>query len=379
MAMPPPEPQGAPESIKFGQFTGLKNTVDRDRLTPQELFAATNIDLDDTGKAHRRRGYRRVVEGNFHSLFNADDLTVYGVKDAQLCVINPDYSTVQLQSGILSDPRSGGFGLAYVQVGNEIFFSSAAGDRGIINHAACVVGPWGDPQDYWLSPVVLPSETLPATTGRLLGRPPTARFLAYYNGRIYLASGRTVWATELWLYKYVDKTRTFFNFEGEVTLLGTVTDGLYVGTTEGLYFLGGAGFPLKRMRVMDSPPIPGSMAYIPGELANPPQVGMQADTEMQVAISFMTTRGFCVGQDGGKAYNLTEGKFFFPVAARSAAMFRRQDGMNQYIAVNDSEGTPVNGARIGDFVEATIRRGGASWMEQRERAVVRDEFTPTWI
>jgi hypothetical protein len=170
----------------------------------------------------------------------------------------------------------------------------------------------------------------------------------------------------------VDKTRGFLQFEGDTTMLGEVADGLYVGTTEGVWFCEGPAFPLKRTRVMDSPVIPGSMVYVPGELANPPQVGVNADTEMLVSIMFQTTRGICVGLDGGKAYNLTESKFFFPQTKRSAALWRRQDGMTQYIGVNDSQGEPVNGARIGDYVDATIIRGNVSWMTMEETGVPLD-------
>ena len=103
-----------------------------------------------------------------------------------------------------------------------------------------------------------------------------------------------------------------------------------------------------------------------------------AAAAMQVSISFLTSNGFCVALDGGQAYNLTEGKFFFPSAVRSAALFRRQDGVNQYIAVNDSEGTPASGARIGDYVDATIIRGGGLWPITTENIAISDVLTPTW-
>ncbi len=102
------------------------------------------------------------------------------------------------------------------------------------------------------------------------------------------------------------------------------------------------------------------MVLIPSELANPPQTGLDADTPLQVSLSFMTTNGFCVGQDGGQTLNLTEGKFFFPAAQSAAAMFRRQDGMNQYIAAMQSGGDPQNNAAIGDYIDVTIIRASAA-------------------
>ena len=98
------------------------------------------------------------------------------------------------------------------------------------------------------------------------------------------------------------------------------------------------------------------MVVVQLELLGPPQV-RGAVTPMEVSIAFMTTRGFCVGEDSGKATNLTEATYFFPVADRATAFFRRQDGMNQYIVNADSGGEPVNGARIGDYIDTQIIRG----------------------
>lgn len=364
-------PQAGDPSIKLTRFKGLINTVDLDSMGADDLWRATNIDLDDTGKAHRRRGYTLVAAGSFHSLFTSETQTVYGVVNDVLSVINPDYSTLPLLDGVGDSYWSGGLGLDYEQVGTNIYFTGAS-VAGIIETGNQVVVSWGPPDDFWLSPVVNPTASLPAIRGRLMGPPPRASFNTSYNGRMYLGQGRTVWATELYLFNLIDKTRNFVQFEGDVTMLATVADGIYVGTTEGLWFLAGPSFPLKRVRVMDSPVLPRSMCYVPAELANPPQVGTDADTPVEVSIMFQTPRGVCVAMDGGKTLNLTESKFFFPQAQRSAAFFRRQDGMNQYIAVNDSRGQPVNGARFGDYVDATIIRANAMWASITEGIVFRD-------
>lgn len=352
-----PAPQAGDPSIKLKRFKGLVNTVDLQRLASDELWQAANIDLDDDGLPHRRRGYTLKVAGSFHSLFTSENGVVYGVCNNVLSVINPDYSQLPLLDGVGDDYASGGLGLDYFQIGTQIYFSGTSAS-GIIEIANQVVGPWGSPEDFWFSPVVNPTANLPPIGGRLFGSPPRASFIAAFNGRMYLAQGSTLWCTEPYLYNVVDKTRNFFQFEAPITMVGVVADGLYVGTQEGVWFMAGPGFPLKRTRVMDSPALPRSMVYVPAELGNPPQVGLDADTPVEVSIMYQTPVGICIAMDGGKTYNLTETKFFFPLSQRSAAFFRRQDGMNQYVAVNDSSGQPVNNARIGDYVEATIIRAG---------------------
>ena len=362
----PPQQQQVPEdpAIVLDGFDGLRNVVDLADLGPRDLAQAINIDLDDHGKARRRRGVTQVASGDFSSLYNLDDGRVVGVKNGSLGLIHPDYSFQAIQANVVSP-------VCYTQVNDDLYYSAPSGS-GVVDVVSLTQRPWGTSQDILLSPVVNPTATLPAIGIKIIGKPPIATSLANYNGRIYLAQGRTLWYTELYLYNFVNKTQTFYQFEGDITMIGTVGDGIYVGTDEGCYFLQGPSNPLKRTRVLDSPVIPGSMVYIPAELANPPQVGPAADTPIQVSIMFMTTRGVCIAKDGGEAYNLTESKIFFPVAQRSAAMYRRQDGVNQYITVNDSEGQPVNGARIGDYIDAEIVRGKTYWVDVHEGFVTLD-------
>lgn len=377
MALQTTDQQQAPQpddqdSVTVGRFDGLKNTVDREDLGPRDLALAVNVDLDDVGKAHRRRGRTLVASGNFHSLWPRSLGGAYGVKNAQLGIINPDYSFRGLGVVVGGDFDVGWTNVAYAQVKDQVYFSCPTAS-GIIDQSSNEqIGPWGPPQDFWLSPVLIPSPTLPQIAGRLLGAMPYATFLAYYNGRLYGATGNVVWYTDLYTYNLLDKTKNYYQFEGQVTMLGAVADGIYVGTDEGCYFLGGDLAPLKKVRVIDSPVIPGSMVLVPSELANPPQVGLDAVTPMQVSLAFMTTRGFCVAEDGGHAVNLTERNFFFPVSQRASAFFRRQDGMNHYIVCADSEGDPINGARFGEYVDAEIIRGKDHWITVDDKLATYD-------
>ena len=356
---PPPGPQPG-DPVIFSKFDGMKNTVQSERLGPHDLLTATNVTLDDTGQLSRRRGSTLQVSGNAHSLFTSaqGDITLV-VLNGDLVILNKDYSTYDLATEISTDPSQGLPGLAYAQVGRKVYFSSPT-DRGVVDLDGQVVGVWGSGEDYWLSPVVNPTATLPAVAGRLLRQPPNATVLCYFNGRIYLAQGKTMWATVLYAYNFVDTTAGYKQFEGVITMIGAVGDGIYVGTDEGLYFLSGSSYDtLKKVRVMDSGVIPGSMVTIPSELGNPPQESLGADTPLQVSIAFMTTNGFCAAQDGGQVYNLTETKFFFPQASSAASMYRRQDGMNQFVTTMQSGGDPTNNAAIGDFIEGTIIRASA--------------------
>lgn len=351
--MPQRPPEDLPESIVLQQFSGLKNTVRPERLAPSELEVAINVDLDDVGEANRRRGFTQRSVGAFHSVRDQRDGKVYGVKDGALGIIRPDFSFSPLGLTV------GTAAVCYCHVNAETFFSSVAG-QGVIMPDETIAA-WGatNGQGQWLSPVIQPTDALGAISGQLLGDPLPASHLALYNGRIYLAVGKVLWATELFRYHYVDRTRNFIQFEDDITMLMAVQDGIYVGTTGGLRFLKGERLgAFQVLHLIDSPVLPGSDVWVPTDLVHPQAKNGPVPTGE--AAVFMTEAGVCAGFDGGVAYNLTQGQVALPQATSAAALFRQLDGVNTYLAAIDSAGGPTAGARIGDYVEAEIIRFGGN-------------------
>jgi hypothetical protein len=349
--------QAPPSAGKIlNSWDGLKNTLQPERLGNKDLVRARNVVLDDSGQPSRRRGYTLKLPGNVHSLFTSYQGVVLGVVNSELSIINPDYSHQPL-AFIGTDPAIGMSSLAYAQVGDQVYYVGEI-DRGVVNIPERSWSSWGDSDDLWLSPVVNPTETLPPVAGRLLKQPPNATCMTYFNGRLYLGQGPTLWATELYLYNFVDSTSGYKLFEADITMIGAVTDGIYVGTKECLWFLTGPTFAeMKRTWALDAGVIPGSMVYMPGELANPPQVPLIAITPGVSGVMFMSTKGVCMGSDGGKVTNMTETKFVFPDSVGAAAMYRQQDGVNQYVTTLQNGGSPAQSAAIGDYLDVTIIRG----------------------
>jgi hypothetical protein len=347
----------AKDSVTFNRFAGIKNTVTEERLSlggrdssgrliGAELAEALNVDIDDAGQIKRRRGRKKVSSGNFHSMWSFKGVT-YVVKDNHLCRLYPDYTVKVLRFNVGPDR------ISYVKVDNSVYFSSRT-VSGVINTVTEVASEWGYESvdggaGRWLSPVVNPSDYVPEVRGKLLGAPPNASYLAYLNGRIYLASGKTLWATELFLYDYVDKTRTFLQFEAEITGVMAVTDGLFVGTTEAVYYLSGPFGSMARIKIADVGMVPGSMVDVPADV-------VRGQSFSRNAVMFMTRLGVFVGLDGGIVSNITQSRVEFPASIDAAPMFRLQDGMNQYVAVTNNGGSPVAASRIGDYVDVEIRR-----------------------
>lgn len=342
MASAPPD---APQSIVLGNFVGIKNTVAEERLKQTELVSAVNVDLDDEGMARRRRGYARKNTEPHHSLRKLGDVVMV-VRSGVLGQLYPDYSFRPI---VPVGPQE----LAYTRVGEVIYFVSETTSGKVVNGA---YAPWGQAGGgQWISPVIRPTDTLGAIRGKQLTAPPNATELESYKGRIYLAAGPVLWATELYLYDLIDKTRNFLMFEHEITMLAAVDDGLYVGTTENLYFLQGTlNEGLRRSIVMGTGVVPGSCVFVPLVKVDP-RARSGPTPEGQGPV-FLTNAGVCVGLTGGTVFNLTQDHMVFPGAARAAALYREDQGANAYVAVVDSAGGPSSNARIGDYVDAEIVR-----------------------
>jgi hypothetical protein len=368
--MPQNEPQpptNPSDPVVLSKFSGLKNTVSPERLSAEELAIAVNIDLDDAGQPHRRRGYVLKDAANYTAAYTLADGRVIAVRNGALCLINPDFTHISLGAQIGNEP------LAFVQVAEWVYFSNSTVSGKLLT-TDMSVHAWGalDGNGMWLSPVVNPDATLGQTKGVLLGNPPKATVLFYWNGRIYMANGKTLWATLLYAYDFVDRQMGFKQFETDIQVGGSVTDGYYIGTQDGIWWTDGLWKDQKRVPTQAGGAIFGTLVTLPAELVNP-QVPQDQYSPSKNAVMFMTTAGLVAGLDAGNLFNLTETDYLFPHALTGAAMFRRQEGINQFVTTLNHDGDPQQGARFGDYVEAEILRHGL-WPVVTEGVRIGDLF-----
>jgi hypothetical protein len=338
--------EDAPESIFVGQFTGLKNAVTPERLKPEELQHAFNVDLDNEGQARRREGFRGARRGDCHSLFSTPSGNSFVVSDGWLSRVTHGYHIIPITLG-------GARRLSYVEVDGILYYSSEAVSGKIMRDFT--PEPWGQigGAAEWFSPVVNPTDTLPEINGKPLSPPPMGSHLTAINGRIYIADDKTLWATELYLYDYVDRTKGFVQFDSKITGLAYSGDGIYVGTETGVWFLRGGLNNMERRIVVRSRHIPYSMVEVPGDYA---LVAGEPALQYRNAVMFMTEDGLIAGFNGGFCRNLTENEMIFPKALTASPMFRKRDGINQYVVTTKTGGSPSANARIGDYVDAEIVR-----------------------
>jgi len=408
--------------MELKAFTGMANTSSSETLPEGGLVHATNVDIDDTGHIRRRRGTTQIDAASYHSLFKANDDTVFGVKDGNLCRLNDALTATSIYAGVGSEQ------LHYVQVGERIYAKSssqalsfttdgtveqwgvphvpvfyAASSNGVMPAAEYQIvltytrlsdgleGGASEGQNFtlhaqggiYLSGIpsiagyaanvyistpngetlyrvakgVQSTTTISAlasqlgiplrTTGKY---PPSGRGpLAQSFGRIYIVDGHALWATDPFQYEQVDMAVSYKLMESRITFAASVTAGIYVGTESGVFFMGGEFDKATLVRV--------SMHGAPDQTPQKIDASYVLKGDQQgVGVLFMTDGGICVGMQNGEVINLTNKQFEFPKATEVSLMYRKQDGLNQFLGVSSHPGTPTGSARFGDFVDAEIIR-----------------------
>lgn len=339
MASAPPE---APESIMLQAFMGLRTNVAPERLDPGDLAIARNVDIDDVGQLRVRPGFERFDTAVCHSFRNIAGRAL-GVKDGVLGSFATDRTFTPLAT-VGNDP------LSYAAVGDDIYASSVSWSGKI--SATNVVSAWGVANDpgEWYSPVMTPTDTLGAVAGRQLSAPPLSAIIETYRGRAYLAVGKVLWVTELYLYDKIDRTKGYVQFEHDITLVVAVEDGLYVGTTQGLYFLKGAfSDGLVLQLVLASPVLRGSAAWVPTTMVHP-SARQQPLPEGQ-SVVLMTQAGVIAALDGGVVYNLTQTRVKLPALTAGAAHYRDDPGRSIYVYADEGGTAWAMNTRTGALTE----------------------------
>jgi hypothetical protein len=111
----------------YKAFAGVRNTLPAERLAPEDLTAAVNVDIDDSGRVARRAGTTLQVAGAAHSLWADGDTCLY-VAGSALKRLNPDFSSTTLATGLLADVPNN-----YVAVNGNIYWSNGQQSGALAN------------------------------------------------------------------------------------------------------------------------------------------------------------------------------------------------------------------------------------------------------
>lgn len=156
---------------------------------------------------------------------------------------------------------------------------------------------------------------------------PVGTLTATWRGRILVVQGRVLWATMPGT-THLCQWRDFKQFDADITAVQPVENGVYVGTTGGLIYLGGVQFDgLTYKDTQAGAVVLGSGVIAPGSSIKLGDGSGQGDAMLCIAGGYIVG-----GFDGGVLSRLTDDRYH-TVAAEVSATYREINGIPQYIAV----------------------------------------------
>ena len=269
----------------FRGTTGLNNKIDPVRLRwnnetgIQELAVAKDVDIGDSGRVSRRKGYSQVLSlADCHSIYPVGDYCAF-VHDNALAVLERDYAYKNLRNVTV------GAKMSYAQVQDKVYYCNGY-ENGFVK----------DRLSYsWIGEAYVG----PVTT-KTFSPPPVGHLLELYSGRIYIAADSTIWYTEPFAYDWVNFAENFIQFKSKLRMVQSVKDGLVVSDSKNTYFLGGTNPKELGFRVIANyPAIEGTdcKAY---------------DIDEEQVVVWTSTEGICTCATNGKFTNLTIQKLWYP-------------------------------------------------------------------
>lgn len=233
------------------------------------------------------------------------------------------------EAGVIELVAQGGIALSNIPVSDDmgvtrkvVYFSTRDGDT------LYRVGVLFSSDTSYLYLSELPSNSEIRT--QFLSPPPAGQVVSSFNGRTLVASGGTLYYSEAYAPELYD-LRKNYRFGGLITMIAPLEDGVFVGTKEEIVWLSGQkpeNWSLKSVADYGVP----LHAYGVGlrEMFLTDEQEPTGSPTKEVAL-FGTTRGLCLGEDGGTMTNLTQKRFAYPIQDRGAVLIRRHRGMVQAV------------------------------------------------
>lgn len=374
--------------MKIDAFPGINNIADPTRLRSGEMTAAVNVDTGPRGNLLARRGRTLLAAGAAHSVFHSpfgvfavvnNNLMLYTEAGVLLRMVYNTIGYTRVWYALLPDGRVGfsngliqglasattttawgiprppdvGTGIAgstpyqitYVRLSDGLEGSPSYG-AGIDTTQAIIGLPTlaGHSINVYFAPygeaVYLAGTTTTDTfqhaggalganhIGHGLSAPPTGVLLHAWNSRVLIADGATIWATRPFQPELCDLTKDFLQMPATVTMLYGTGDGLFVGTTDGMYFLAGQALEqLKSQPIASGAVALGSSVEIPLAYLNEK---IRPSNILQGAMCLLGGAVHLV-YGGGQIIGLTADRYR-TTATEVYATARIRDGVLQYIA-----------------------------------------------
>lgn len=293
--------------VYFKGATGLNNLVDPVRIQRDDASAvgdlarAFNVDIDNSGRVSRRKGYKETpIRVKAHSMFAEKEYCLF-VSGDSLFRVTESYETIGLRSGMTI-----GASMDYAYINNSVYYVNGF-EIGYVKDSLSYVWKKGD--EFFGEP-----------TFEQMSNPPIGHLVCYHEGRMYIAQDNVLWFSAPFSFGAFDLARNYYQFSSRIVGVKAVKGGLYVSDMSGIYFIStktDARFDTTKVsneqdRVYEWPMIEGSAVVGDG-------TSLQIEGMIGKVMVCATEKGICIGDSDGKFYNMTINKVVYPKASKASA------------------------------------------------------------
>lgn len=315
--------------VSFTLEKGVNNVVDpaavadidpsTRKLTYRAMVDCRNIDIDNQGSGKLRKGETLLVAGNFRCGWG-DGKQAYMMRGSDLCSFNGASVTV-LRSG-LSSTKDMVFepGITMYRGGsttyNVVCFTNSE-VYGMISEGRVV--------------------TCVASNEEFKFAMPPGQCLCEGGGRMYVAVGPNIIASEPYDMETRDERYDTIPFDKTVTMMRKADTSIYVSTLERVYWHPTVDLTQKDMTQVQkhyAPAIPGLSLRVPAE-----KLGLKESGHCAVWVS---EEGLCIGNDSGQVTNVSADRVSWGVGKHQALMLREQNGLTHFVITMKDPGAAKN-------------------------------------
>ena len=175
---------------------------------------------------------------------------------------------------------------------------------------------------------------------------PSGEFITWLAGRLYIARGNTLYFSEAGRPHLHTPAHNYIQFSGLITFIESVSDGIYVGDSRGVWFLSGND-PVKfeQILVNINRAIRRSGVKIPA--GNLPEKKVPSPNPVAVWLS---TVGYVAGMDGGVTVELQPERVKVPAGLIGRTVYLFRDGIKQVITPVNSTSTVAFGTAVDSVI-----------------------------
>ena len=214
----------------------------------------------------------------------------------------------------------------------RVYVSTASGE---------ILYKYGDFSPYGMVGITRLSETTYPLRTQFGVRPQPFDLACYNNGRIFMAVGSTLYATDPLNYELVMPHKFFFQFAERITVVLPTQDGVYV-VADKTYFI--KDVDTDNLVQVDS--VPYGAAFGSGI-----EIGNKANE-----VAWWSEKGLVIAGPGGDAKNVMLDNVAVSNFEQGKLIYREQDGMKQILAVLQNGMQSLYAAD--DWVASEIARRG---------------------